>query len=79
MIVEANKTEMHLEGPGKDFESEPPDKSHDEVQGQRLDAIYDDEPLQFERDLLAPKIKMLAHDPLEESDLGKEQSRGQHI
>lgn len=31
MFVEANKTEVHLEGPGKNFEPEPPNKSHDEV------------------------------------------------
>ena len=41
------------------------------MQGQRLDAIYDDEPLGFEKDPLANNIKMLAQDPLEETDLGK--------
>lgn len=71
MAVEANKIEVHLDGLGKDSESEPPDKSHDEVQGQRLDAIYDDEPLGFERDPMTPNIKMLAQDPLEEIDLGE--------
>ena len=40
------------------------------MQSQRLDAIYDDEPLGFEKDLVAPNIKMLAQDPLEEIDLG---------
>ncbi|XP_050897903.1 uncharacterized protein LOC127104792 [Lathyrus oleraceus] len=44
MVVEAKRTEAHLEGPGKDFKPEPPDKVQDEVQGQRLDTIYDDEP-----------------------------------
>lgn len=59
MVVEANKTEVHLEVPRKDFEPEPPDKNHDEMRSQRLNAIYDDEPLGFERDPLAPNIKML--------------------
>ena len=68
MTVEANtKCE---EGPGKDFEPEPPDKPQIEEQNQRLDAIYDDEPLGFEKDPLSDNIKMLAQDPLEEIDLG---------
>ena len=41
------------------------------MQNQRLDAIYDDEPLGFEKDLLANSVKMLAQDPLEEIDLGE--------
>ncbi|XP_050890001.1 uncharacterized protein LOC127095338 [Lathyrus oleraceus] len=71
MVAEAKKTEMHLDGPGKDFDPEPPDNVPDEVQGQRLDAIYDDEPLGFEKDPLASNTKMLARDPLEEIDLGE--------
>ena len=43
----------------------------EEMQEQRLDAIYDDEPLGFEKDPLANNIKMLAHDPLEEINLGE--------
>lgn len=70
MAIEADK-EFHQRGPGKDFDPEPPDKVQDEDQGQRLDAIYDEEPLGFEKDLLATNIKMLAQDPLEEIDLGK--------
>lgn len=46
MVVEANKG-LHQRGPGKDFDPEPPDKVQGEDQGQRLDAIYDDEPLGF--------------------------------
>lgn len=61
---------MHLEGPGKDFDPEPPDKVRNKVQGQKLDTIYDDEPLGFEKDPLENNIKMLAQDPLEEIDLG---------
>lgn len=60
MVVKAKRNEAHLEGPGKDFNPEPLDKVQDEVHGQRLDAIYDDEPLGFEKDLLANNIKMLA-------------------
>src|SRR3954466_481182 len=38
---------------------------------QKLDAIYDEEPLGFEKDPMASNIKMLAQDPLEEVDLGE--------
>ncbi|KAK2397252.1 hypothetical protein QL285_058846 [Trifolium repens] len=41
-----------------------------EPQIQRLDCIYDDEPLGFERDPLNETPKMQAHDPLEEIDIG---------
>ena len=37
---------------------------------QRLDAIYDKEPLGFERDPINSGAKMLAQDPLEEVNLG---------
>ena len=74
MVVEAIEKSL-LEGPGKDFDPEPPDKVRDERQDQRLDAIYDDEPLGFERDPLANNIKMLAQDPLEEIDLGEGTTR----
>lgn len=36
----------------------------------RLDCIYDNEALGFEKDPLETKKKMQAHDPLEEVDLG---------
>ena len=39
---------------------------------QRLDAIYDKEPLGFERDPIDSGAKMLAQDPLEEVNLGDE-------
>lgn len=71
MVVEAKTIEMHLEGPDKDFDPKPPDKVRDEMQDQRLDTIYDDEPLVFEKDPLANNTKMLAQYPLEEIDLGK--------
>ena len=35
-----------------------------------MDAIYDEEPLGFERNPLESSAKMLAQDPLEEIDLG---------
>src|SRR4051812_1238891 len=41
-----------------------------EESSQRLDAIYDEEPLGFEKDPMASNIKMLAQDPLEEVNLG---------
>lgn len=68
MVVKANK-EFHQKTPGKDFDPEPLDKVQDEDQGQRLDTIYDEEPLGFEKDPLATNIMMLAQDPLEEIDL----------
>lgn len=68
--VESNK-ELHQKGHGKDFDPKPPDKVQDEDKGQRLDAIYDDETLGFEKDTLATNIKMLAQDLLEEIDLGE--------
>lgn len=70
MVVEANK-ELHQIGPGKDFDPESPDKVQDKDQGQRIDDIYDEEPLGFEKDPLATNFKMLAQDPLEEIDLGE--------
>jgi len=40
------------------------------MENQRLDCIYDDEPLGFEKYPMGPGIKMQAEDPLEEVDLG---------
>lgn len=37
---------------------------------QRLDCIYDGEPLGFEKDLMTSTKKMQVHDPLEEVNLG---------
>lgn len=51
----------------------PPDKSVENkgnVDLQRLDCIYDEEPLGFEKDPMAPE-KMQPQDPLEEVDLGE--------
>jgi len=44
--------------------------SHDLVEDQRLDCIYDDEPLRFKKDPMGSTKKMQAQDPLEEVDLG---------
>lgn len=71
MVVEANETKVHLEGPGVGFEPEPPDKIQIEAPSQRLDVIYDEEPLGFKSYPLAPNIKILVQDPLEEIDLGE--------
>lgn len=70
MDVKANK-EFHKLGPGKDFDPERPDKVQDEDQSQRLDAIYNEEPLGFKKDPLAININILAQDPLEEIELGE--------
>jgi len=40
------------------------------IEDQRLDCIYDDEPLGFEKDPMGSAQKMQAQDPLEEVDLG---------
>ena len=42
---------------------------------QRLDAIYDKEPLGFERDPINSGVKMLAQDPLEEVNLGDDKTK----
>ncbi|MCI66701.1 hypothetical protein A2U01_0087959, partial [Trifolium medium] len=54
MAVEANNVEN-----GKDM-----------PKMQRLDCIYDDEPLGFERDPVSPNQKMQSQDPLQEIDIG---------
>jgi hypothetical protein len=70
MVVEAYmlKKEGNLA-----IEPEPPDKpvlAKGNVNMQRLDCIYDDEPLGFEKDPKALE-KMRPKDPLEEVDLGE--------
>lgn len=40
------------------------------VEGQRLDCIYEDKPLGFEKDLVASATKIQPRDPLEEIDFG---------
>jgi len=46
------------------------DTNDDLVDNQKLDCIYDDEPLGFEEDPLGCTTKIRAQDPLEEVDLG---------
>ncbi len=46
------------------------DTNDDLIDDQKLDCIYDDEPLGFEEDPLGSTTKMRAQDPLEEVDLG---------
>ncbi|XP_050890097.1 uncharacterized protein LOC127095453 [Lathyrus oleraceus] len=70
MVVKASEISQSI-GPGKDFDPVPSDKGQNKEKDQRLDVIYDDEPLGFEKDPLATNIKMLAQDPLEEVDLGE--------
>jgi len=40
------------------------------VEGQRLDYVFDDEPLGFEKNPFLSTKKIQAQDPLEEIDLG---------
>ena len=49
----------------------PCDGQTSEMVDQRLDAIYDQEPLGFEKDPESSSAKMLAQDPLEEVDIIK--------
>ena len=46
------------------------DTNDDLIDDQKLDCIYDDEPLGFKEDPLGSTTKMRAQDPLEEVDLG---------
>ncbi|XP_058768518.1 uncharacterized protein LOC131642258 [Vicia villosa] len=86
MTVDASQKEAEATGPGIHFIPQSPDdtvhgeKAPGEELNQRLDAIYDEEPLGFEKDPMAPNIKMLAQDPLEEVNLGdKNQKRVTYI
>ena len=49
----------------------------DLVDDQKLDCIYDDEPLGFEEDPMGSTTRMRAQDPLEEVDLGLTLLEGQ--
>ena len=45
-------------------------RDDDFIEDQKLDCIYDDEPLGFEEDPMGSTTKMRAQDPLEEVDIG---------
>src|SRR4051812_40618812 len=68
MTVEAIQKKGEAPSPGIHFIPQPPDdtvqddKVSSEEVNQRLDAIYDEEPLGFEKDPMASNIKMLAQD-----------------
>ena len=71
MVVEAKGKVVHSKGPGVHFKPKPPDEEAPfEGSDRKLDGIYDEEPLGFENDLVAPNAKMGEEDPLEEIDLG---------
>ena len=81
VVIEANKSQIPREGIILAIEPKPPDKpkmAEDSIDKQHLDCIYDDEPLGFEKDPMAPE-KMQPQDPLEEVNLGKEGTKDQHI
>jgi len=46
------------------------ERDDDFVEDQKLDCIYNDEPLGFEEDPMGSTTKMRAQDPLEEVDIG---------
>jgi len=58
-ILQKEEIETLVEDMGDDF-----------FEDQKLDCIYDDEPLGFEEDPMGSTTKMIAQDPLEEVDLG---------
>jgi hypothetical protein len=60
--AEISQTEM-IETPVEDV-------TDDLLDDQKLDCIYDDEPLGFEEDPMGSTIKMKAQNPLEEVDVG---------
>jgi hypothetical protein len=66
MADEATYGEIYNAGPGEYFKPKPPDEQVPmKLTDQRLDAIYDEEPLGFEKDPVTSSAKMLAQDPLE--------------
>ena len=61
MVMEANEETNHTKGHGVFFKPKPLDKEKSvEEKDQRLDAIYDDGPLGFEKGPMASNAKMLA-------------------
>ena len=71
MAAKAKEETNHAKGPGIFFKPIPPDKEKPvELKDQRLDTIYDDGSLRFEKDPVASNAKILAQDPLEEVDMG---------
>ncbi|XP_050919286.1 uncharacterized protein LOC127136808 [Lathyrus oleraceus] len=71
MADKATYGEIYNTGHGEYSKPKPPDEQVPvELTEQRLDAIYDEEPLGFEKDPVTSSAKMLAQDPLEEIDLG---------
>ena len=72
MVVEAKDEAMHAKGLRMDFKPRPPDEEVPfEEKDQRLDAIYDEEPLGFEKDPTTSSAKMMSQDPFKEVDLGE--------
>ena len=69
MAAEVNKTD------GDGSKGSPLEEQEIVDIDQRLDAIYDKEPLGFERDPTDSGAKMLAQDPLEEVNLGDENTK----
>ena len=71
MVVKVKDKAIHAKGHGVDFKPKP----HDEEipfkeKDQRLNPIYDEEPLGFKKDPTKSSAKMMVQDLLEEVDLG---------
>ena len=70
MAVEADKENSDKQCPQRDVAEDHDNNQMGEWQHQKLDAIYDEEPLGFEKDPVSTNEKMVAQDPLEEINLG---------
>lgn len=76
MVVEANEVEIFDIRQKINIQPISPDESRSAgmenagAEGQRIDYIYDDEPLGLEKDLVASTMKLQPQDPLEEIDFG---------
>ena len=70
MAVEANQENSNKQCPQEDVAEDHVTNQMGGWQHQKLDAIYDDEPLGFEKDPVSTNEKMVAQDPLEEINLG---------
>jgi len=70
MMAEPNVWEKITAYVAENSEKAYDDFQFSSIESQRLDCIYDDEPLGFEKDPMGSAEKMKVRDPLEEVDMG---------
>jgi len=71
VVVNSEKTALEAEIKQEEFiKNAKDDFQYCSIQNQRLDWVYDDEPLGFEKDPMGSAKRMKAQDPLEEVDMG---------